>query len=91
MGDAEGQALGLGAVEDLQHAAGVAGGDDGRAGALDVLQLAVEQFTRLLGLRDVVDARTAAAPGALGQLGDLQAGDPAQHFARLCGDLLAVA
>jgi len=91
MRSAEVQAFRLRAVDDLEQAAGVAGGDDFRPGRADVLHLAFEELVGHLGLREVVDARAAAAPVALGQFHELHTGDGFQQRARLGGDFLAVA
>ena len=91
MRSAEVQAFRLRAVDDLEQAAGVAGGDDFRLGRADVLHLAFEELVGHLGLREVVNARAAAAPVALGQFHELHTGDGFQQRARLGGDFLAVA
>ena len=79
------------AVLDLEQAAGIARGDDGRAGGRDVVELSLEELVGHLGLDEVVDARAAAAPHRLGQRLDVEAGDFREQLARLHGDLLPVA
>ena len=76
---------------ELHGAAGVAGGADLRAGLGQMAELAVQKFLRHLGLRDVVDARAAAAPVGFGQFHEVQTGNGAQQFARRLGNFLAVA
>src|SRR3989338_1837986 len=78
-------------MEKLNRAAGIARRDNGRAGRGDVSYLAVEEFGCQLGVRDVVDARAAAAPFRLGELDELDPGNGAQDFPRLLPDFLAVA
>ena len=75
----------------LHGTAGVGGGDDGRAGADEVGEFAVEQLLRHLRLGDVVDARAAAAPVRFRQLHKIQARNHPQQIARRLGNLLAVA
>ena len=71
MNDSKVQARALRAVHYLQQAAGIARCDDGRLRGHDVVNLALEQIVRHLGLNKVVDTGATAAPGALGQLDQL--------------------
>lgn len=91
MDHAEGHAACGAAVDDLEQAARIASGDDGRAGGGDVVDLSLEKFPGHLGLGDVVDARAAAAPTCLWQLDQFQAGDLFEQIPRLLGDFLTVA
>jgi hypothetical protein len=75
---------------ELHAAAGVGGGDDGDAGLAEVGEFAVEQLSRHLGLRDVVNVGAAAASSGLGQIDELQPRDGAEEFARLARDPLAM-
>ncbi len=79
------------ACGQLHVATGVARGDDGRAGALDMAQFAREQLCRHFRLGDIVDARAAAAPVRLRQFLQLQPGYALEQFARLGCDFLSVA
>ncbi len=63
---------------------------DVRLGGEDVLRLAVAELARRVRLREVVDARRAAADRLLGRLGTLEAGDRVQQLARLDADPLRV-
>src|SRR5688572_13445864 len=58
---------------DLQHAAGVRADDGARAGREDRVDLALEQPVRVLGLREVVRARAAAAHVRVDHLDELEA------------------
>ena len=75
----------------LDEAAGIGRGDDVRVGRAQVSKLALLEPRCGLRLRDVVDARAAAAPGGLGTLAQFDAGDGPQNFPRLRGDFLPVA
>ena len=79
------------AVDELEVAAGVGGGDDGGAGGVQVGDLAFQEATGGRGLGDVVDAGAAAAPLGFGALAQLDARQGAQDGAGLGTDLLAVA
>ena len=63
------------AIDQLQKAAGIAGRDDRGAGALDVLELALQELVGHPRLDEIVDAGAAAAPVALGQFDEPEAGD----------------
>ena len=77
--------------DQLQQAAGVSGGHDSGLGGNDVGHLAVQQLIRHFRLREIVDARTAAAPIGLGQFHQLDSGNRLEELTRLRGDLLSVA
>src|SRR4051812_11633606 len=72
MDDAHWQVRFLRAIEDLEQAAGVGGGDDICTGTPNVLQLALQKVIRHLRLDEIVDPGASAAPGALRQLHQLQ-------------------
>src|SRR5688500_5495308 len=75
---------------DLQHAAGVRADDRTRAGCEDRVDLAAEEPVRVLGLREVVRARAAAADVRVGHLDELEAVHARQEVARLLADPLRV-
>ena len=79
------------AVFDLEVAAGICGGDDLGAGGGEVAYLAVLEPGGGVGVRDGVDAGTAAAPLGLGAFAEFDAGKRAEDFTGLGADLLAVA
>lgn len=72
MDDANGELFLAEAVEDLEKATGVAGGDDGRAGRFDVFDFALEKVAGHFRLDQVVDAGAATAPHALREFDELQ-------------------
>ena len=78
-------------VFDLDVAAGIGRGDQTRAGCAKVAEFALQEPRRGLRLRDIIDARAAAAPRRLGALAQLDAGDRPQNFPRLRGNFLPVA
>src|SRR5260370_25737141 len=91
MDDAEGEVFVPRAVDDLQQTGRVASGNDGRLGAADVPELALEQSSGHLRLNQVVDARATAAPSAFGQFNQRKMGNGAEHLSRLRRDFLTVA
>jgi len=60
MDHAEVQSALFGAVDELEEAAGVGGGDDGCAGGLDVVEFALEELVGHFRLDEVVDAGGAS-------------------------------
>ena len=90
MGGAEFQPFLLRAVDELEQATGIPGGDDLRLGRTDVLHLAFEKFVCHFRLREIVNARAAATPTGLGQLDEFQTRDRLQKLAWLRGNLLAM-
>ena len=91
MDDAEIQPFLFRAVDQLEQAAGIRGGDDIRAGGFDVPQLAGEQGVGGVRVRQVINTRAAAAPGGFGEFNEFQTGNRAEELARLRRDFLAVA
>src|SRR5260370_16904024 len=91
MDDAQREVFVPRAVYDLQQTARVASGNDGRPGAADVPELALEQSRGHLRLNQVVDARATAAPSAFGQFNQGKLGNGAEHLSRLRRDFLTVA
>ena len=77
-------------VFKLDETAGIGRGDDARAGRAQVSNLALLEPRRGFRLRDIVDARAAAAPGGLGALAQFNAWDRPQNFPWLCRDFLPV-
>jgi hypothetical protein len=75
---------------DLQVTARIGGGDYARAGRCDVADFTIEEQTSLLGLRERVDTRRAAAPRRLGQFHQRDTGQQSEQRARLPRDLLAM-
>src|SRR3972149_4074839 len=88
--DGLGGAAELRAELELEHAAGVGGGDDVAAGGEDVVHLVVEEAARHLGLGEVVDAGRAAAAVGRVHLDELEAGDGAEELPRGLADTLGV-
>ena len=72
MHDAHGQLPVAEAVHDLEQATGVAGRDHLGARGLDMLNLAFEEVARHFRLDQVIDARAAAAPRALGKFDEFE-------------------
>src|SRR6202022_4199059 len=75
---------------DLERAAGVGGRDQVRPRRKHVVRLAGADLVGARGLDQVVDARTAAALVALGDLQELEAGNAAQERPRLLANALRV-
>ena len=63
---------------ELQHAARVRGGDDGRLRRCDITHLVIEQTHRHFALRETVEAGAPAAAVGRIHLHQLQAGDRTQ-------------
>jgi hypothetical protein len=79
------------AVANLEEAAGIAGGDDGRAGGGDVVEFSPQKLAGHFGLDEVVNSGAAAAPHRFGKRHDVEARYVGEKFAGLGGDFLAVA
>ena len=75
MADSDVDALLFGALLDPGEAAGVAGGDDARAGRFEIFEFAVEELAGHFGFGDVIDAGAAATGVGLVHLDQFQAGD----------------
>src|SRR6185437_16626896 len=91
MHDAQIQALAFRAIDNLEQAARIAGGDDLRAGGLDVPELSCEKFVRHFRLDKVINASAPATPAAFRQLNQFQVWDRPQQLPWLRRDLLSVA
>ena len=90
MGDAQRPTLPACALEKLEVAPRVCGGDDGGSGGSDVVQLSVQQGLSHCRLGQIVDAGTPAAPSALAELYESDGGQLLEQLARLPGDVLSV-
>ena len=75
MHDAEVDAVLARAVDNLEEAAGISRRDGVDTCGFDALNFPVEQIIRHFRLNNVVNAGTAAAPSALGEFDEVQAGD----------------
>ena len=75
----------------LQEASRIPGGDDRRPCGDHVVHLPLEQLSRHFRLRQVVNPGTAAAPGRLGKVDEINSGNHPENLARLTADLLSVA
>src|SRR6185503_3222798 len=90
MSHADVQAGAAASILHLQETTGIPRRDDLRAGALDVFHFAFEEIVRHGRLNQIVDARAATAPHALGQFSELEIWNGTQDFTRLRRDFLAV-
>ena len=75
MDDTEVDAVFAGAVDDLQEATRISGGDGIDASGYNALNFSIEQVIGHFGLDEVVDAGAAAAPGAFRKFDELEAGN----------------
>lgn len=78
-------------ARDLKNAADIPGGNDLRAGAFDLIHLALAEALGHLRLSQVVCARCAAAELGLGEWYERESGDHAQKATRLFPNALGVA
>ena len=71
------------AIDELQETTGISGGNNFRAGGLDVGEFALQQVIGHFRLNEVVNAGAAAAPVRLGRLDEFQIQNRPQHLSRL--------
>jgi hypothetical protein len=79
------------AAHELEETAGVGGDDRFGVSGEQVGDFAIAELLGGPGLEQVVDAGGATAEGGFGDLGDFEAGDCGEEFARLEEDALCVA